>query len=597
MSFSRIQFTPDLMPSDVTGSSIWNQRDGDFEFRPGPIFTNLLLADEINRAPPKTQAALLEAMQERQVTIEGATHPLEPPFLVHRDAEPDRVRGHVSAARGAARPLPAADGVRLPEPRGRGRRARAAASSARRTTSSCAPIVDRETLLAMQRGDRAGARRRERSRATASTSWRRRARVAERRGRREPAREARAAQARALPRRARTAATSSLPDDVKAVAVPALAHRLVLRPELWVQRVSAEDVVREVLETRPDAARPRTSRRTRRRDATRHAAARRATRRSRRSGSLGALALAPAGARVVAAPFALAPRRRRALARDRRSSRSASSCGAERRATLEGETSKASRVRAGGGGRPARARSSSFRAASRSSTAGTARSVRFAAGEERSRPLDPPLPRWGVYDARAVRRARARPVRPRRVGERVTASHRCKAYPRPEHAAPLLAPVETQAFAGNQVARTKGDGIEFADIRDFVPGDRVRSINWRASRPAAGLVVNERHPERNTDVVLFVDSFADVRGGERSDLDEAVRAAAARRRSTSSAATGSGSSRFGGVLRWLQPGMGSTQRYRLVETLLETGVEPTYTWRDVNVIPARILPPHRSSSP
>src|SRR3954471_5487978 len=71
MDFSRIQFTPDLMPSDVTGSSIFNQREGDFEFRPGPIFANLLLADEINRAPPKTQAALLEAMQERQVTSEG----------------------------------------------------------------------------------------------------------------------------------------------------------------------------------------------------------------------------------------------------------------------------------------------------------------------------------------------------------------------------------------------------------------------------------------------------------------------------------------------------------------------------------------------
>src|SRR5436190_11352688 len=76
IGFTRIQFTPDLMPSDVTGSSIFNQRESDFEFRPGPIFTNLLLADEINRAPPKTQAALLEAMQERQVTIEGTTRQL-----------------------------------------------------------------------------------------------------------------------------------------------------------------------------------------------------------------------------------------------------------------------------------------------------------------------------------------------------------------------------------------------------------------------------------------------------------------------------------------------------------------------------------------
>src|SRR5438045_4903097 len=81
IGFTRVQFTPDLMPSDVTGSSIFNQREADFEFRAGPIFTNLLLADEINRAPPKTQAALLEAMQERQVTIEGATRQLERRFV------------------------------------------------------------------------------------------------------------------------------------------------------------------------------------------------------------------------------------------------------------------------------------------------------------------------------------------------------------------------------------------------------------------------------------------------------------------------------------------------------------------------------------
>src|SRR5437870_8739149 len=93
MEFSRIQFTPDLMPSDVTGSSVYNQRQSDFEFRPGPIFANLLLADEINRAPPKTQAALLEAMQERQVTIEGTTHVLEPPFLVLATQNPIEYEG------------------------------------------------------------------------------------------------------------------------------------------------------------------------------------------------------------------------------------------------------------------------------------------------------------------------------------------------------------------------------------------------------------------------------------------------------------------------------------------------------------------------
>src|SRR5512145_1094198 len=93
MRFARIQFTPDLMPSDVTGASIWNQRDADFEFRPGPIFTNLLLADEINRAPPKTQAALLEAMQERQVTIEGRTYSLDRPFIVLATQNPIEYEG------------------------------------------------------------------------------------------------------------------------------------------------------------------------------------------------------------------------------------------------------------------------------------------------------------------------------------------------------------------------------------------------------------------------------------------------------------------------------------------------------------------------
>src|SRR5436309_3981507 len=93
MRFARIQFTPDLMPSDVTGSSIYNQRAADFEFRPGPVFANLVLGDEINRAPPKTQAALLEAMQERQVTIEGVSHALERPFLVIATQNPIEYEG------------------------------------------------------------------------------------------------------------------------------------------------------------------------------------------------------------------------------------------------------------------------------------------------------------------------------------------------------------------------------------------------------------------------------------------------------------------------------------------------------------------------
>lgn len=220
-----------------------------------------------------------------------------------------------------------------------------------------------------------------------------------------------------------------------------------------------------------------------------------------------------------------------------------------------------------------------------------ARALRLARGEERMLDVALVCRRWGVFALGDVAlRARDR----LRLVTWETSAHApatVKAYPTPLRLRRLLAPLETQAFAGSEVARVKGEGIEYADIRDFVPGDRVRSINWRASARRQGLVVNERHPERNTDVVLFVDSFADVRAGGRSVLEEAVRAAAALATRYLERRDRVGLVGFGGVLRWLQPGMGTTQRYRLVETMLETGVEPTYTWRDVTSIPSRILPP------
>ena len=248
MEFARIQFTPDLMPSDVTGSSIWNQRDGDFEFRPGPIFTNLLLSDEINRAPPKTQAALLEAMQERQATIEGVTHALPMPFLVIATQNPIEYEGTY--------PLPEAQldrfllrtafgyPTREDEVDVLGRRIERGSEDVELHT-----VIDRVTLLEMQRAvedvhvadeireycvDLVVATRSSQSAAVGASP----------RG------------SLALLKLARCRAALNgrdyvLPDDVKAIAVPALAHRLVLRPELWVQRITAEDVVREVLDTVP----------------------------------------------------------------------------------------------------------------------------------------------------------------------------------------------------------------------------------------------------------------------------------------------------------------------------------------------------------
>jgi MoxR-like ATPase len=244
MRFTRIQFTPDLMPSDVTGSSIWNQRDADFEFRPGPIFTNLLLADEINRAPPKTQAALLEAMQERQVTIEGATHRLEPPFLVIATQNPIEYEGTY--------PLPEAqlDRFLLRTAFGYPSREHEVEVLGRRIDRQTDEVelrslVDRETLIEMQLAI---------EHVHVDDSVRRYCvdLVAATRASQSSAVGASPRGSLALLKLARCKAALQgrdfvLPDDVKAVAVPALAHRLVLRPELWVQRVSAEDVVREVL--------------------------------------------------------------------------------------------------------------------------------------------------------------------------------------------------------------------------------------------------------------------------------------------------------------------------------------------------------------
>jgi len=113
-AFSRIQFTPDLMPSDVTGHAMFDQKSGQFRVRRGPVFTNLLLADEINRAPAKTQAALLEVMQERQVTIEGQAMALAPPFMTLATQNPIEMEGTYPPARGAARSFPAQAADRLP---------------------------------------------------------------------------------------------------------------------------------------------------------------------------------------------------------------------------------------------------------------------------------------------------------------------------------------------------------------------------------------------------------------------------------------------------------------------------------------------------
>ena len=248
MTFARVQFTPDLMPADVTGGSIYDQRTASFTFIPGPVFTNILLADEINRAPAKTQAALLEAMEERQVTLEGETRRLAPPFLVFATQNPIEYEGTY--------PLPEAQldrflvrislGYLDTSEEGELLLARARRGSERVELET---VCDRDTLLELQaRVEDVHLSQLVADYAVAIVS---------------ATRDSPQLSVGASPRgslalmklaRARAALRGrdfAKPDDVKSVAVPALAHRLTLAPELWVQRTDPVDIVGSIVASVP----------------------------------------------------------------------------------------------------------------------------------------------------------------------------------------------------------------------------------------------------------------------------------------------------------------------------------------------------------
>jgi MoxR-like ATPase len=248
LDFKRIQFTPDLLPGDITGGLIYNQKRGEFEFRPGPLFTNLVLADEVNRAPPKTQAALLEVMQERQVTIEGTTYPVPQPFVVLATQNPIELEGTY--------PLPEAQldrfimrlHVGYPNPEDE-RQILARRGARRQERIDLPSVLNVEQLLSIQTAVEHvhASDPIERYIVSLTTATRQHAHVqigASPRG------------SLALYQLARAHAMLQerdfvLPDDVKAMASAALAHRLLLKPELWVRGIQAEHVIRDILERIP----------------------------------------------------------------------------------------------------------------------------------------------------------------------------------------------------------------------------------------------------------------------------------------------------------------------------------------------------------
>jgi MoxR-like ATPase len=248
MDFNRIQFTPDLLPADITGSSVYDQRDGRFEFRRGPVFTNLLLGDEINRAPPKTQAALLEAMQEGQVSAEEVTYVLDQPFVVIATENPIEYEGTY--------PLPEAqlDRFILRASVGYPNRAQEWEILRRRIERQeedvhLSPVIDSKELIAMQDSV-------EEVHVSESLGYYIVDLVSATRDHPDVQVGASPRGALALMKTSRGRALLqgrdfATPEDVKAVAVPALAHRLTLRPEMWVRRVGGREIVASILDRVP----------------------------------------------------------------------------------------------------------------------------------------------------------------------------------------------------------------------------------------------------------------------------------------------------------------------------------------------------------
>jgi len=247
LEFSRIQFTPDLLPSDVTGVNVFNQRTNEFEFRPGPVFANVLLVDEINRASPKTQAALLEAMQESQVTIDGESFVLDPPFMVIATQNPIEYEGTY--------PLPEAqlDRFSMKLALGYPPLADEARMLNEQTTE---PPLDSLSAVATLAEVTAAI---EEARSLFVEESLNRYVVALLRHTRGSSRLALGASPRsgiALLRVAKARALAEgrdyvLPDDVKAIARPVLAHRLILAPEARSAGLTAEEIVGEAVEQTP----------------------------------------------------------------------------------------------------------------------------------------------------------------------------------------------------------------------------------------------------------------------------------------------------------------------------------------------------------
>jgi len=306
------------------------------------------------------------------------------------------------------------------------------------------------------------------------------------------------------------------------------------------------------------------------------------------AGLIGALATGRPELAVLAAPFVLLAGVGLTLAEDPRLT---AVVAVDHARVLEGEHLRATVALHNQGARAVQAELTLATSAHLGRVASGAIAVHLASGERLTLGFELRAERWGAHTVGPLSvRARDRfgvSVSSERLDQRLAV----RAFPREQPLRELVAPRHTQPFLGTHVARQPGDGIEFADLRPFATGDRARQINWRASARRGATYVSERHPEHSSDVILMLDTFSEARDLAAGTLDSAVRAAASLARAHLARRDRVGVVDFGGGLRWLEPGFGTTQLYQIIDALLASDIIFSYAWRDVQSIPRRVLPP------
>ena len=581
LSFRRIQFTPDLLPSDITGATLLDQRTQTFSFRPGPLFANLVLADEVNRAPAKTQAALLEAMQERQVTADGITYPLEPPFLVVATQNPIEYEGTY--------PLPEAQLDRF----------------ILRTAVGYPSLDDEWNLLArrMERGtdevmltavtDAAGLRAMQASLecvhvdeaigryVVALVDATRNGAAA---GRGEPAWKPRPDQAGSCPRAHRGSRLRHTRRREGDPGPGARASRCVAqRPVGATGRCCGR--ARRARRRGPGAVGRVTERIALQRRASPRLVAVAAV---AVGGLFGGLLAGRPELVAVAAPFALifvagvVLAERPVVSVDIR---------AESDRVVAGEdivvaitvtsTVPASRVALW---LPHQGFASVVEPEDRQ----LSWAVRVAGSAVLTARLH--TPRWGVESLGPARLDVSGPLGLVRWVGRGQSTSIVRVLPDDGTLQTLLPNLEPRTASGAHVARRRGDGFEFAEIRQYREGDRLRSVNWYQTARRGELWVNDHHPERSGDLVVVVDTFADRRPDGSASLEDTVRAAWQIAMAHLAAHDRVGIVAFGGLPAWVLPGGGERARLAVLDRLLDSSATWNEAQRSVSFLPRQIFP-------